>query len=153
MVSNINFQNELLEREDIIEVYEFFNSFSNESNFKKKNEYNIDNIIENAQKNYFINDEEFDKIEKIYLNKKEFEGDEKELEEYSKDLDKIYLKYDYLNIKEFNEIEKINEENFEIKNNENKLLMDQINKIMLNTDFSEINLNIQNLNFTNFDNN
>jgi len=31
--------------------------------------------------------------------------------------------------------------------------MDQINKIMLNTDFSEINLNIQNLNFTNFDNN
>ena len=30
--------------------------------------------------------------------------------------------------------------------------MDQINTIMLNTDFSEINLNIQNLNCTNFDN-
>ena len=150
------FQNELLNKEDIIEVYNFFNSFSDESSFKKKNVYNIENIIESAQKNYFINDEEFDKIKKIYLNKKEFEGDEKELEEYSKDLDKIYLKYDYLNIKEFEiinkEIEKVNEENFEIKNNENKLLMDQINTIMLNTDFSEINLNIQNLNYTNFDN-
>jgi len=151
-----NFQNDLLNREDIIEVYNFFNSLNDESNFKKKNVYNINNIIEDAHKNYFINDEEFDKIKKKYLNQKEFEGDEKELEEYSKDLDKIYLKYDYLNIKEFEitnkETEEKNQENFNKKNKENQLLMEQINNLMMNTDYNEINLNIQNLNFTNFDN-
>lgn len=31
--------------------------------------------------------------------------------------------------------------------------MDQINNLMINTDFNAINLNIQNLNCTNFDNN
>jgi len=149
-------------------IYKKNTNNKNIKNYKNNNKIFIDIeiIIENAEKNFLILDEEYE----IY--KTNFLEEESDI----KNFDEIKLKYDYENFKNFEEYQKeenlkklnqklkqkqlnenknnqIIQEQIKLKNEENLNIMKQINEIMRNkTDSHDISIDKRELNQIRFKN-
>ena len=159
-------ENQILQSNDLIEVIELFQMLnSSYYNIKGGFKYDIEKMIEDA-KVFYISTEDFNKLTLEYENNK---IDIEEKEAYKRDLSDVYKIYEYSSFQNCDVSEKDNisiiqglakqreNEVLELrkKQEEEENIIQKINEFLSQTDYSDINININELTkkIPNIDNN